>query len=285
MGNRRSLRVQSHQILVNKCLVRNVYIIRLKVKHVQTAESLSESKRLHSMLASLRNNNKYADLEIHCNGKVFKVHKAIVCGQVDVFAACESRTGVVELAEESPDIVGYFIDFLYTDKYEPNGETAADKFANSVAKEGVILSQSGSKLGAQDSATDPFSSDLLVHTHVYVMADKYMVEPLKTLAKKHFDNALSKLGEKNLHILTEVLETVFEEGNSEVSVRQMETFASISWTIYTIWLRNLRNIHVGDVEADWTTLFADDAKCIFRGDHGTYIFVIEGNTHYCEGNG
>ncbi|CAG8950317.1 hypothetical protein HYFRA_00006810 [Hymenoscyphus fraxineus] len=183
------------------------------------------------MLASLRNNDKYADLEIHCKGKIFKVHKAIVCGQVDFFAACESHTGVVELTEENPAIVGYFIDFLYTDKYEPNEELTTDKFANLGAEEAAILSQSGSKLGAQESAMDPSSSDLLVHSHVYVMADKYMVEPLKILAKKNFNNALSKLGEKDLHIFTSVLENVFE-GSPESDRALKDPCVSFACTWY-----------------------------------------------------
>ncbi|CAG8976641.1 hypothetical protein HYALB_00002157 [Hymenoscyphus albidus] len=142
---------------------------------------------LLSTISSLRSDDKYTDLEIRCQGKVFNVHKAIVCKQVEFFAACvdgnfqESQTGVIEMKEDIPEIVDY-----YTVKTKtPAVETS-------------------------ESTIDLDRSELLLHSYMYTIADKYMVEKLCAIAAQRFKSAIWKAGEKDLHTFTSVLKAVFE---------------------------------------------------------------------------
>ncbi|CAG8950318.1 hypothetical protein HYFRA_00006811 [Hymenoscyphus fraxineus] len=155
---------------------------------------------LLSTISSLRNDDKYTDLEIRCQGQVFNVHKAIVCKQVEFFAACvdgnfqESQTGVIEMKEDIPEIVDCFIEFLYTEDYTMETKTPA--------------------VESLESTIDLDRSELLLHSYMYTIADKYMVEKLCALAAQRFKSTISKAGEKDLHTFTSVLKAVFE-GSSE----------------------------------------------------------------------
>ncbi|CAG8950511.1 hypothetical protein HYFRA_00007008 [Hymenoscyphus fraxineus] len=185
-----------------------------------------ESTNLLDFLSSLRNDSKYTDLEIQCQGRVFKVHKAIVCGQVEFFASCanlpfqvsgslyissscgtsfESQTGIIKLDDDIPEIVGYLIEFLYTEKYK-----VLDGF------DGVR--RSDPKFPASTN------SELLVHSRVYTIADKFLIPNLKKLAAERFEIELKKINANNLEVFTPVLRDVFEgSGPDDMQLKDMCT--------------------------------------------------------------
>lgn len=124
---------------------------------------------------------------------------------------------MIELKEDLPEIVKYFIDFLYTEDYQvkKQGTTKNSSGENMQKKDELhIQSQTDAEINAFEPPVDFDSSELLVHSYVYTIADKYVVENLQKLANGKFQLAISKSGEKDLSTFTSVLKSVFE-GSSE----------------------------------------------------------------------
>ncbi|KAF4633274.1 hypothetical protein G7Y89_g4845 [Cudoniella acicularis] len=128
-------------------------------------------------------------VERTCGEKVFKVHRAIVCPQSKPLAAfvdgefLEATTGVINLKEagdapEKPEIFELLIKYFYTADYEYLPETPAKKARVSSAS------------GSSSTATP----ELLIHTKVYIMSEKYDVAPLKLLATEKYIRALETEG-------------------------------------------------------------------------------------------
>ncbi|KAF7936871.1 hypothetical protein BELL_0012g00370 [Botrytis elliptica] len=97
----------------------------------QSNQSSSESLFLNNLfnqphpffISQLYTTGKYTDLIIKCQGKEFKVHRAIICSQSKPLAAAidhgfkEATDGVFDFDEEEPEIVEYMIRFLYDGLY------------------------------------------------------------------------------------------------------------------------------------------------------------------------
>lgn len=72
----------------------------------------------------LLSSEKYSDLTIVCQGRQFKVHKAILCPQSDVISRlcdidmAEKRSGVIEHEEFDADTLQRMIDFAYKKEYD-----------------------------------------------------------------------------------------------------------------------------------------------------------------------
>ncbi|KAF7914419.1 uncharacterized protein EAF01_000825 [Botrytis porri] len=97
------------------------------VENQSSSESLFTNtiiKQPHPLFISqLYTTGKYTDLIIKCQGKEFKVHRAIVCSQSKPIAAAidhgfkEASDGVFNFEEDEPEIVEYIIRFLYDGLY------------------------------------------------------------------------------------------------------------------------------------------------------------------------
>jgi len=74
--------------------------------------------------SKLLRSEKYSDLTIVCQGRQFRVHKAILCPQSEVISKLcdidmlERKTGVIEHEEFDADTVKRMIDFAYKKVYE-----------------------------------------------------------------------------------------------------------------------------------------------------------------------
>ncbi|KAH8880254.1 hypothetical protein GQ53DRAFT_670182 [Thozetella sp. PMI_491] len=74
-------------------------------------------------LASLYRDERYSDLLLTCQGRKFKVHKAIVCPQCPFFdRACtsgflDSQQGSLDLPDVDPNVLECVIKYLYTGRY------------------------------------------------------------------------------------------------------------------------------------------------------------------------
>ncbi|QDS69893.1 hypothetical protein FKW77_000815 [Venturia effusa] len=110
---------------------------------------------------------KHADLVLRCteDGKEFRVHKAIVCGQSKFFEkACEpgnfkeAKDNAINLTIGDSSTIHLLLVYIYTAQYENHSED--------------ILSS---------------------HVNVYVAADFYDIPILNMLAAKEFSDCLSRL--------------------------------------------------------------------------------------------
>ncbi|UPK97371.1 hypothetical protein LCI18_008306 [Fusarium solani-melongenae] len=74
---------------------------------------------LHSLLSS----GDYSDMTIRCRGREFNTHRAVVCSQSPFFKTAlssnfkEGASGTVDLPDDDPEIVHYFLEFLYIGTY------------------------------------------------------------------------------------------------------------------------------------------------------------------------
>ncbi len=69
----------------------------------------------------------HADMELVCGGQSFPCHKFVMGARSDVFRAMfshdmkESQDGRVEVTDTSPEVVGQFLKFVYTDGFDDGG--------------------------------------------------------------------------------------------------------------------------------------------------------------------
>ena len=86
----------------------------------------------------------------------------------------EASTGVVDLEDDEPEIVAHMIDFLYKDDYTvvnptnpviPGGQTSSRSMVNVLAK---------------------FKDPVITHVKVYLIVDKYDIQPLKKLVCQRY---------------------------------------------------------------------------------------------------
>ncbi|KAF7890425.1 hypothetical protein EAF00_008740 [Botryotinia globosa] len=112
-------------------------------------------------ISQLYTTGKYTDLIIRCQGKEYKVHRAIICSQSKPLAAAidhgfkEATDGVFDFEEEEPEIVEYMIRYLYdglysVSKQQKHPDTATwGGNATSVMPDGTSLTgESASRLDA-----------------------------------------------------------------------------------------------------------------------------------------
>ncbi|TGO43140.1 hypothetical protein BHYA_0003g00940 [Botrytis hyacinthi] len=104
-----------------------------KATNQPSAENLSSSESIFLntiikhpnplFISQLYTTGKYTDLIIKCQGKEFKVHRAIICSQSKPLAAAidhgfkEAGDGVFDFEEDEPEIVEYMIRYLYDGLY------------------------------------------------------------------------------------------------------------------------------------------------------------------------
>jgi len=123
-------------------------------------------------LCRMLSTGRYSDLTINCKGKVFHVHRNIVCLQSKSLAACvdgawlEGINGEIKLVDDEPEIVDRMIKFMYEEDYCDGSNTTED--------------------GDQGAA-----KPLVLSTKLYIIADKYDVPALKELAKRKYETAVS----------------------------------------------------------------------------------------------
>ncbi|TEY43196.1 hypothetical protein BOTCAL_0375g00120 [Botryotinia calthae] len=162
----------------------------------------------------LHDTGKYADMKIRCEDKVFDVHRAIVCIRSPVIAAAmdddrweEATKGEYHMSDEKSPIVEAMINYLYCGSYDdqvaleskasdgdlrvelppsppkPTIEPFGGPWAQMPRRSGMFV-----PVAQVTPPTKP--SSLLFNAKVYIIADKYMIPALKSLAHEKFTNSL-----------------------------------------------------------------------------------------------
>ncbi|RAK75319.1 BTB/POZ domain-containing protein, partial [Aspergillus fijiensis CBS 313.89] len=119
-----------------------------------------------------------------CDGTTFPVHKAVVCSQVEAFAAaCEERfqeacTGVYHIDGFQASTVGYMVEYLDAGDYTTESERKRDTT-------GLCGTTS------RPNRSTPFLSGILIaHIQVAEIAEYYQVSKLKALVERKIDKTL-----------------------------------------------------------------------------------------------
>ncbi|TGO30095.1 hypothetical protein BPAE_0008g00870 [Botrytis paeoniae] len=120
------------------------------------------TKKPHPLFISqLYTTGKYTDLIIKCQGKKFKVHRAIICSQSKPLAAAidhgfkEATDGMFNFEEDEPEIVEYMIRFLYDGLYSVSKQQKHPETATWGGNATSVMPDGTSLTGDSASRLDP----------------------------------------------------------------------------------------------------------------------------------
>ncbi|KAL1955399.1 hypothetical protein VTO42DRAFT_8619 [Malbranchea cinnamomea] len=135
-------------------------------------------------LCNLLLQERYSDFTITCGGRTFPAHRAIVCVQSRFFEAAldgkfaEAQSKNVTLVDEDFATVERMLSFMYTGDYQQED-----------VRHDSEEETNGERPSAMSTETDSDKLSLSVgfnNVKLYVVADKYGIEPLKALAQERF---------------------------------------------------------------------------------------------------
>lgn len=156
-----------------------------------------ESGLLSSLITDAFGDARYTDFAIQCQGRIFRVHRLVICKQSRYFElACEidmmeKHAGIIELVEEDPNVVYRILRYMYTGQLalgqDPDGdendkpldEAIHEPDESTVAMlddaEGMTLAEALGEMGAEDKVLDlednDTSGDWVTHRDVLDDAD------------------------------------------------------------------------------------------------------------------
>ncbi|RDW95184.1 hypothetical protein BP5796_00947 [Coleophoma crateriformis] len=161
------------------------------------------SHGLGAAIASLYKSGNYTDLDIQCGKQVWKVHRAVICTQSKPLAAAidvsngfkESQTGRIVLEDDDPNTVNLMIEWLYTSEYDDKrGPTS---FESSVGVGTLDDSENWRPVPFHPAkwyrydgvlGVEVFRPKALeINAKMYVIAEKYDIQPLKSLARERYE--------------------------------------------------------------------------------------------------
>ncbi|CRG90548.1 BTB/POZ domain protein [Talaromyces islandicus] len=160
------------------------------------------SNFFRSLVLDMYKTGKYSDFTIKVDGSAreFHVHRAVICPQSRIFeAACrgefvEALTRSMTLTDDDPDIVDRMIRYLYTHRYDDSEDWDYESFrhrpqnvkhasATNSTSSGTTTTTTTTTSQEAHSSKPPQSPRSL---HVYAIADKYLINPLKDAARGRF---------------------------------------------------------------------------------------------------
>ncbi|KAL6167145.1 hypothetical protein ACJQWK_06591 [Exserohilum turcicum] len=134
-------------------------------------------KQLMSSLKKSLASGQYSDLKITCGPDSYNVHKVIVCERAEFFARAikfggrESNNSTIDLPKDEPAIIKLLIQYLYEGEYDHSLPNECHSHIKETAR-----------------FHDP-AEQLVTHTKMYEIADKYNVVGLKDLVIEKFSRA------------------------------------------------------------------------------------------------
>ncbi|KAJ8106542.1 hypothetical protein OPT61_g9463 [Boeremia exigua] len=95
---------------------------------LQISMATASQRQALALFESLLASGAYSDLTITCGGRVYKVHRVVVCSRAGFFARAikfggqEAQAGTIDLPEDDPETVELLLHFLYGGEYHPGSE-------------------------------------------------------------------------------------------------------------------------------------------------------------------
>ncbi|RDW88237.1 hypothetical protein BP6252_00269 [Coleophoma cylindrospora] len=170
------------------------------------------SHDLGAAIASLYKSGKYTDLVIQCGKQAWKVHRAVICTQSKPLAAAidvsygfkESQTGRIALEDDHPSTVNLMIEWLYTSEYDDNRGPTSFESSGGVgpsddSEDWRPVPYHPAKWYRYDRAlgVEVFRPEALeINAEVYVIAEKYDIQPLKSLARERYEEVFVSVHRK-----------------------------------------------------------------------------------------
>ncbi|KAK1762209.1 hypothetical protein QBC33DRAFT_602032 [Phialemonium atrogriseum] len=201
-----------------------------------------ESKLCRKLVKGLLSTRDYSGCTIVCGSDQHLVHKAIICPQSPFFKAAfahdmkENATGTVNLEEDDPEVVKTMVYYFYHNDYQaPPRNSGCESNNNSIG------------------TVQPPGPNLLHHSRVYALAEKYGIPSLKVLAVKKFTDETNHW-------------------------RKHEDFAKAAREIYTATPdhdRGMRDAVVDTIRVYRDLLDDDDIESVLRDTRLAYDLVID----------
>ena len=192
-------------------------------------------------IGSLLLDPKYSDLEIRCDGKTFRVHRAIVCSKSKVLAEeCDGvgevstsyekrirqkltsslRNGqqwVVEHAVFDPSTFERMLQFIYCGDYDVKVVVASVQAngAKAGAKDGTATTKPDS-YAVKPISRSPRDSPMIAHAFVSAIAKYYKLPALKVLAEKKYTKAKAAMTANEFLELARLLSSHKDDWNREL---------------------------------------------------------------------
>ncbi|SMY28429.1 unnamed protein product [Zymoseptoria tritici ST99CH_1A5] len=134
----------------------------------------------------LRLDQKYADLEVHCEDQIFRVHRAVVCSASPVMAAqCDGgpkHDGVTTISDHDVDAraMNRMLQYMYTGTY------SLDAAATMSTARQSEQSAAQSLATLEKSQPGSLKETLLAHAQMSNIATTYEMPELDTFAQERF---------------------------------------------------------------------------------------------------
>ncbi|KAH7139567.1 hypothetical protein B0J11DRAFT_589460 [Dendryphion nanum] len=165
------------------------------------------------LLASLKEllqSGNYSDLTITCGQDIYKAHKVIICSRTAFFANAirfpgkESKEATIDLPEDEPATIKLLMQYMYEGEYHPfHVETSKPSDKTILQKQTAAHSCRDQNFCCENYGNirvcdhhfcgvqyrpkfNGTASQLLVHSKMYEIGERYDVQGLKELAKEKF---------------------------------------------------------------------------------------------------
>ncbi|KAI0413138.1 hypothetical protein F5X98DRAFT_391165 [Xylaria grammica] len=152
------------------------------------------TSRLRTQLLNIKD---YSDFTLECDGRKFRVHKAVFCGQSPVMAAAlkgdfmEAKTGVLSVSFDI-ESVRRLIEYMYTGDYQMRPDSALEIISSGVSDGALPIKRPSEAVGTA-AEPDPgvgvpkpseagTSDRLICHGRMNSIADYYDVPALAALS-------------------------------------------------------------------------------------------------------
>ncbi|QIX01672.1 hypothetical protein AMS68_007189 [Peltaster fructicola] len=168
----------------------------MEIARLQEFTSPAVKQRQKSMKKFVRS-EKYSDLIIECQGLRFPVHKSILCPRSSVISAeldnpawIESQTGVIKHEVFDAHTLAMMLSYAYYSSY--NVAASADELFTIKNIDGKPCPRVKGELVPAWVTLENFDNDvevnedMMMHVHVYGIAEYYDMPELKEMATMHF---------------------------------------------------------------------------------------------------